>query len=195
VRNSVIVFLLGINKIIKDNPMVSQLESPNVNLISPSQHTVKGLIHIFTTAHRNFFTDVMAQALRIAGQVLVVQFLKGGIRQGSGNPTKLAQKLDWIRCDLPRCIDTPHLDENETAALRNLWEYTQKVILEDKYSLVVLDELSLAINFGLIPEIEVLEFLAKRPPHVDVIFTGSEMPKSILEMADQITEIRRSHTP
>jgi cob(I)alamin adenosyltransferase len=198
VRNSVILFLLSINKIIQDNPMVSQLESPNVNLISPSQHTVKGLIHIFTTAHRNFFTDVMAQALRIAGQgtpVLVVQFLKGGIRQGSGNPTKLAQKLDWIRCDLPRCIDTPQLDENETAALQNIWEYTQKVIIEDKYSLVVLDELSLAINFGLIPETEVLELLAKRPPHVDVIFTGSEIPQSILEMADQITEIRRSHTP
>jgi cob(I)alamin adenosyltransferase len=181
--------------------MVSQLESlesPNVNLIPKSPHTVKGLIHIFTTAHRNFFTDVMAQALRIAGQgtpVLVVQFLKGGIRQGHKNPTKLSQKLDWIRCDLPRCIDTPQLDESETASLRDLWEYTQKVIAEDKYSLVVLDELSLAINFGLIPELEVLEFLAKRPPHIDVIFTGSETPKSILDMADQITEIRRSHTP
>ena len=55
--------------------------------------------------------------------------------------------------------------------------------------------MSLAINFGLIPETEVLEFLSHRPPHVDIILTGSQMPKSLLDVADQITEIRRSHQP
>jgi cob(I)alamin adenosyltransferase len=140
----------------------------------------------------------MAQALRIAGQgtpVLIVQFLKGGIHQGHENPIRLGQKLDWIRCDLPRCIDTPHLDEIETPSLQKLWQHTQKVVFEGKYSLVVLDELSLAIHFGLIAETEVLAFLEKRPSHVDIILTGPEIPKSILEIADQITEIRRSHQP
>ena len=80
-------------------------------------------------------------------------------------------------------------------SLQDLWHHTQKVVFEGKYSLVVLDELSLAINFGLIPEKEVLEFLARRPGHVDIILTGPEMPKSILEVADQITQIRRSHRP
>jgi cob(I)alamin adenosyltransferase len=103
--------------------------------------------------------------------------------------------LDWLRCDLPRCIDTPHLDEAENQALQKLWLHTQEVVYENKYSLVVLDELSLAIHFGLILEGDVLTFLAKRPPHVDVIFTGTEMPQSILDVADQITEIRRSHRP
>jgi len=44
-----------------------------------------------------------------------------------------------------------------------------------KYSLVVLDELSLAINFGLIPQGGVSIFL-QRPGHVDIILTGPEMP-------------------
>ncbi|MFO0142355.1 MAG: P-loop NTPase family protein, partial [Aphanizomenon sp.] len=30
---------------------------------------------------------------------------------------------------------------------------------------------------------------------IDIILTGSQMPKSLLEIADQITEIRRSHQP
>lgn len=176
--------------------MVAQLETPGVNSIDSLPYSVEGLLQVFTSSHRSFFTSVIAQALRIAGQgtsVLVVQFLKGGIHQGYEKPTRLGQKLDWIRCDLPRCIDTPHLDDTETQSLHRLWQYTQKVVREGKYSLVVLDELSLAIHFGLIPETEVLEFLKKRPPHVDIILTGAEMPQSILDLADQITEIRRSH--
>ncbi len=174
--------------------MITQLETTSINTALESPYTVEGLIQVFTSSHRNFFTNVMAQALRIAGQgtsVLVVQFLKGGINQGHEHPTKLGQKLDWIRCDLPRCIDTPHLEDSETESLQKLWQHTQRVVLEGRYSLVVLDELSLAINLGLIPETEVLTFLAKRPPHIDLILTGSAMPKSISDLADQITEIRR----
>ncbi|MBH8556395.1 P-loop NTPase family protein [Nostocaceae cyanobacterium CENA357] len=178
--------------------MVAQLETPGINSTLNLPHPVEGLLQVFTSQHRNFFTSVMAQALRIAGQgtsVLVIQFLKGGINQGQERPIQLGQNLDWIRCDLPRCIDTPHLDEAENQALQKLWQYTQQVVCEGKYSLVVLDELSLAINFGLIPEAEVLDFLTKRPPQVDIILTGPEMPKSLLDVADQITEIRRSHRP
>jgi len=178
--------------------MIAQLETPSVNSTLSLPYSVEGLVQVFTSSHRNFFTSVMAQALRIAGQgtpVLVVQFLKGDIRQGQEHPIRLGQKLDWIRCDLPRCIDTPHLDDSETQSLQKLWHYTQKVVFEGQYSLVVLDELSLAIHFSLISETEVLAFLAKRPAHVDIILTGPEMPKSILDVADQITEIRRSHQP
>ncbi len=174
--------------------MVAQLETSSVNSTVSLSHTVKGLVQVFTSPHRSFFTSVMAQALRIAGQgtpVLIVQFLKGGIRQGQNNPVVLGQNLDWIRCDLPRCIDTPQLDDTETEALHSLWQHTLSVVNEGKYSLVVLDELSLAMNFGLIPETEVLEFLTKRPQNVDIILTGAEMPKSILDFADEITEIRR----
>ncbi|MDJ0772735.1 MAG: cob(I)yrinic acid a,c-diamide adenosyltransferase, partial [Mastigocoleus sp. MO_167.B18] len=138
--------------------MLAQLESPSVNLTDSLPYSVEGLLQVFTSSHRSFFTSVIAQSLRIAGQgtsVLVVQFLKGGIRQGHEKPTRLGQKLDWIRCDLPRCIDTPHLDDTETQSLHKLWQYTQKVVRDNQYSLVVLDELSLAIHFGLIPEAEV----------------------------------------
>ncbi len=178
--------------------MVSQLEAPRTDSSFRLPYAIEGLVQVFTCSHRSFFTNVMAQALRIAGQgtpVLVVQFLKGGIGQGHEHPVRLGQHLDWIRCDLPRYIDTPELDEAERQALMELWQYTQDVVAEGKYSLVVLDELSLAINFGFIPQDEVLAFLRKRPNHVDIILTGPEMPQTLLDAADQITEIRRSHQP
>jgi cob(I)alamin adenosyltransferase len=178
--------------------MFTQLDTPTVNPHISLPYSVEGLVQVFTSSHRTFFTNVIAQALRIAGQgtpVLIVQFLKGGINQGQEKSIRLGQNLDWIRCDLPRCIDTPHLDELENQALQELWHYTQDIVYTGKYSLIVLDELSLAINFGLISESAVLEFLSKRPTHIDIILTGPEMPKSILDVADQITEIRRSHQP
>jgi cob(I)alamin adenosyltransferase len=176
--------------------MIAQLETSSENTTLNVPYTMKGLVQVFTSPHRTFFTYVIAQALRIAGQgtpVLVVQFLKGGINQGHDRPMRLGQKLDWIRCDIPRCVDTPELNETEAQSLQKLWQHTQKVIFDDKYSLVVLDELSLAIQFDLISETEVLTFLANRPSHIDIIFTGSQMPQSILDIADQITEIRRTH--
>lgn len=178
--------------------MVSQLEAPNRSIQHSLPHAVEGIVQVFTCPYRSFFTNVMAQALRIAGQgtpVLVVQFLKGGIAQGYQHPVRLGQHLDWIRCDLPRCIDTAQVEEAEAIAIRDLWQYTQAVVAQGQYSMVVLDELSLAINFGLLSELEVLSFLNKRPAQVDMILTGPEMPSSILDMADQITELRRTHRP
>lgn len=178
--------------------MVSQVEAPNLDSACHLTLQVDGLVQVFTSVQRSFFTNVIAQALRLAGQgtpVLVIQFLKGGITQGSQHPVQLGQHLDWIRCNLPRCIDAPQIDEAELQALKELWQYTQTVVQEGKYELVVLDELSLAIHFGLIPEVEVLSFLKNRPHHVDVILTGPDMPRSLLEIADQITELRRSHQP
>lgn len=178
--------------------MVSQLEATPINPPITGPYSIAGLIQVFTSPHRSFFTNVIAQALRIAGQgtpVLVVQFLKGGIGQGHQHPVRLGQHLDWIRCDVPRYIDTPELDEAESIALRELWQYTTDVVSQGKYSLVVLDELSLAINFGFISQAEVLEFIKQRPSNVDLILSGPKMPQALLDIADQITEIRRSHQP
>ncbi|WP_293330147.1 P-loop NTPase family protein [Microcoleus sp. CAWBG58] len=175
--------------------MVAQLQTPKLNLTHSLPYTVKGLVQVFTGPHRCFFTNVMAQALRIAGQgspVLAVQFLKGGINQGHQHPVRLGQNLDWVRCDLPRCIENADLDELETRSIAQLWEYVQNAVLSGSYALVILDELSLAVNLGLIRETEVLALIDSKPHDLDIILTGPSMPPAILDVADQVTEIRRS---
>jgi len=175
--------------------MVAQLQTPKLNLTHSLPYTVEGLVQVFTGPQRCFFTSVMAQALRIAGQgapVLAVQFLKGGINQGPQHPVKLGQNLDWVRCDLPRGIDKADLDQLETRSIAQLWEYVQNVVREGRYALVILDELSLAVNLGLIPETEVLALIHNKPHNLDIILTGPSMPPAFLDIADQVTEIRRS---
>lgn len=155
-------------------------------------------MQVFTAVHRNFFTNVMVQALRAADQgtsVLVVQFLKGGIGQGPNHPIQMGQNLDWLRCDYPGCILDPQATPEAQEALLELWQHTCRMVQQGKYSLVVLDELSLAIEYGLLVEAEVVQLLKARPPQIDVILTGPHMPPEILAMADQITEVRRDFLP
>lgn len=185
--------------------MVSQLKVSRLSTAQrssvvrhPLLQTIEGTIQVFTSPHRSFFTSVMVQALRFADQgksVLVVQFLKGGIGQGVDQPTQLGQTLDWIRCDIPHCVHSPDVSDPDRQALQELWQHTQTVVQQGRYGLVVLDELSLAMQYDLIPEAEVLAFLAERPPQVDVILTGPNMPEAVLAMADQVTEFRRDFMP
>ncbi len=164
----------------------------------PFLQAIEGTVQVFTSVHRSFFTNVMVQALRSAEQglpVLVVQFLKGGIRQGPNHPNQMGQNLDWVRCDYEGCITEATTDPKAKAALTELWDYTLDVVKQGKYGLVVLDELSLALEFGLLAEADVLSFLESRPPQLDVVLTGPQMPYSILSVADQVTEFRRGFLP
>jgi cob(I)alamin adenosyltransferase len=186
-------------------PMVSQLKvtglppsSQSSVIRHPLLQTIEGTVQVFTAVHRSFFTNVMVQALRIAEQgksVLVVQFLKGGIHQGPDQPMQFGQNLDWIRADMAHCIHDANINAEERQAVKDLWKHTQSVVSKGRYGLVVLDELSLAMNYDLIATQQVINFLQQRPPQVDVILTGPDMPEILLNMADQVTEFRRNFLP
>lgn len=188
--------------------MVSQLKVDNIAHIAtakstsvvrhPLMQTIEGTIQVFTSPHRSFFTNVMVQALRVAElgkSVLIVQFLKGGIDQGPENPMQLGQSLDWIRADMEHCIHGAEVPPVAQQAVTQLWDYSRSAIAQGGYALVVLDELSLAMRYGLLPESEVMALLQQRPPQVDLILSGPEMPKAILDLADQVTEFRRNYLP
>ena len=162
----------------------------------PFLQALEGSLRVFTSVHRSFFTNVMVQALRSADQgmtVLIAQFLKGGIDQGPGHMTHMGQNLDWVRCGYSGCIF--EATDDAQAAVSELWTYVKSVVQSNQYGLVMLDELSLAIEYGLIPEAEVLDLLQQRPSQMDIILTGPQMPYSILSMADQVTEFRREFLP
>jgi cob(I)alamin adenosyltransferase len=58
------------------------------------------------------------------------------------------------------------------------------------YDVVVLDEVCVAIYFGLITTADVLTVLDARPPAVELVLTGRYCPEEILERADLVTEMR-----
>jgi len=174
----------------KTNPAVTN--SPKtISLVTP----IKGNVQVFIAPHRNLYADIIAQALRVAGQgtqVLLIQLFQAGINQGLSNPRRLVENLEWLRCDAHRDLSNPEIeltDEEKTAVLE-LWDYAKIAIKSGSTGLVVLDEANLLVARSLITKEELLEVLETRSPKVNIILTGASMPESIADYADQVTHRR-----
>jgi cob(I)alamin adenosyltransferase len=152
-------------------------------------------IRIVDTPRDRFATEIVADALKIAGmgqRVLVVQLLKGGIRQGHDRIVNLAQNLDWIRCNLIRHISSPDLNDLELHNFQQLWKHVRSITLAtpceptltSAYSLIILDELSLAIDLGLISIESAMNFFTNLPEDVEMILTGTNPHPAILALVN-----------
>jgi cob(I)alamin adenosyltransferase len=171
-------------------------DSRSVPQTTPLQtHSSKlpGKIHVIDTPDDRFCNEIVADALKIAStgkRVLVVQLLKGGIRQGHDRIMNLAQNLDWVRCNLTRNISTADLNDLEAHSVQQLWKYVKSVVrpiqdgetVSSEYSLIILDDLSRSIELGLIAIESATKFLTNLPPGTDIILTGTNPHPGILEL-------------
>jgi cob(I)alamin adenosyltransferase len=174
----------------KTNPPVINSPKPT-DLVTP----IKGNVQVFIAPHRNLYTDIIAQGLRIAGQgtqVLLVQLFQAGINQGLSNPRRLVENLEWLRCDAQRDLSNPEIEltDEEKAAVLELWNYAKVSIKSGSTGLLVLDEANLLVARSLITEEELLTVLETRSPKVNIILTGVSMPERIADYADQVTHRR-----
>ena len=62
--------------------------------------------------------------------------------------------------------------------------------MSGRHAVIVLDEVNVAIWFGLLEEEAVLELVEERPPGVELVLTGRRAPQTILDRADLVTEMR-----
>ena len=162
--------------------MIAQLNSHPRNTLTLHNH-----IRIVNTTADQFSTEIVADALKVAvtGQkVLIVQLLKGGIRQGHDRVMNLAQNLDWIRCNLIRNISVSDLNDLELHNFQQLWKHVRGTATTSEYSLLILDDLSLSIELGLISIEAATNFLTTLPEDLEVILTGTSSHPAILELVN-----------
>lgn len=165
---------------------------PNLSLATIP--IVSGSLQIFSTSQPSFPLEQIAQALRVASlgtPVLVVQFFTGGINQGVEQPRILGQNLTWVRSQIQRRLDQhSQLTPLEKEQILSLWAFTKTAIASQTYGLILLDQINLAITLDLIPTTEIIQQLSDRPPSLDLILTGTQIPTPLLELADQVTHRR-----
>jgi cob(I)alamin adenosyltransferase len=64
-----------------------------------------------------------------------------------------------------------------------------EAMLSGEYTIIILDEINVAMYFKLITENEVFDFLDKKPSNIEVILTGRYAPDSLIKRADLVTEM------
>ncbi len=153
----------------------------------------QGMVQVYTGDGKGKTTCALGLALRATGQgfkVCMVQFMKGRDTGEARAAARLAPEFTLRYFGRPGLVNLKAPDPEDLALIKAAWELARKAIGRGDYDLVILDEINLALAYGLIPLTEMLTLLRERPPFVEVVLTGRQAPPELMEFADLVTEMR-----
>jgi cob(I)alamin adenosyltransferase len=150
------------------------------------------MIQIYTGKGKGKTTAALGLALRAVGnglKVIMIQFMKGR-ECGEIKAAKILQNFkieQYGRCEFvnPKDIKKCDYEWAEKGIKR-----AKEVIQSQKYDIVILDEINVALKYGIINLTDIIEIIKKRPAGIELILTGRDMPTELISYADLITEMR-----
>jgi cob(I)alamin adenosyltransferase len=153
-----------------------------------------GLVQIYTGDGKGKTTAALGCALRACGhgmKVYFIQFMKGDIHYGELKIQDKIPNLQIVQFGKPTFVnkDNPAKEDKDLAQLA--FEHAKVVVEEGEYDIVILDELNVAIDFKLVELKKVIDLIKSKPKHVELIITGRNAKKEIIDLADLVTNMRK----
>ena len=154
-----------------------------------------GLLQVYTGDGKGKTTAAFGLAFRAYGRgfkVAVVQFMKTWVT----GEVQLAETLENFHI---KRIDTSpkftwEMNEAELEELRleirKGFEYVRNLVKENKYDLLVLDEINHIIIKKFVSKEEIIEFIDSKPDTLEIVMTGRNAPDWLIERADLVTEMK-----
>ena len=157
----------------------------------------RGFVQVYTGNGKGKTTAALGLALRAVGhglRVLVIQFMKGKNDGERAAAQKLSPYLTIKKTGRDTFISKSHPDPIDLKLAEEGFAQAKKAIEEKEYDIIILDEINLAIDFGLIALSDLLQLIDSKPETVELILTGRSAHPEILEKADLVTEmVERKH--
>jgi len=152
----------------------------------------KGYIQVYTGAGKGKTTAALGLALRAVGhglRVCMVQFMKNDRGIGEIRAAELLAPRLSIHPMGPKGFITgkPRPVDHEMA--RKAFDFARDVVQNGAYDVVILDEVNMAVHFGLLSVEEVLDVMDRKPDSVELVLTGRDAPPEVVERADLVTEM------
>ncbi|MBI3505961.1 MAG: cob(I)yrinic acid a,c-diamide adenosyltransferase [Proteobacteria bacterium] len=151
-----------------------------------------GVLLVHTGKGKGKSSSAFGMVMRCLGhgmKVGIVQYVKGAWDTGEARFLKrfpelceiktLGEGFTWETQDKARDI----------AAAERAWTESKRMLADESYRMVVLDELNIALRYELIPLEPVLEAIAARPPLQHCVVTGRNAPQALIDAADLVTEM------
>ena len=191
--------------VISSSHIHSKINIDVVNINTPNKNNVKrfkqnGQIQIYQSSYRGSYPSIIRDSLRNAAlgrKVLLIQFMKGGVNQGVDNAVRLCGNLTWVRSSHSFDQYNSEAIENNKNLIKSvhestleLWNFCKKELQSGENDQIILDEIFLAIDMKIIDKDDLISTLENRFISGDVILTGTDIPKDLLLMANQITQLR-----
>mgnify|MGYP001095596668 FL=1 len=159
----------------------------------------RGLVHIYTGNGKGKTTAALGLSLRAVGRglkVCFIQFLKGRMKLGDGAFLALKRIRNFEHASYGTgkfVIGKPSRRDFQEAS--RAFEHAKDAIMKGKYEVVVLDEITHAVNLGLIDIDEVIKLIQRKPSMVEIVLTGRAADKRLIDIADLVTEMREVKHP
>lgn len=157
-----------------------------------------GLIQVYTGNGKGKTTASLGLALRACGQgyrVCIIQFMKDDPEYGEVKAAKYLPGFTLIASGRNDFVNLSCPDKIDIELAQQGWERAKNIILSREYSIVVLDEINIAMACGLLDVKTVAEFLNQKNVPVEIVLTGRYAPPEILAIADLITEMKDVRHP
>lgn len=161
----------------------------------------KGLLVIYTGDGKGKTTAALGMCVRAVGynwKVCIIQFIKGSWKYGELKGIKrLAPnvELHTVGEGFVGIIDDDKSFEEHRAAARKGVQLALDKINSNEFQLVILDELNVAMDLGLVTEEEALEILAARSEKQHLVITGRNAADALVQKADLVTEMKEIKHP
>ncbi|NLW07016.1 MAG: cob(I)yrinic acid a,c-diamide adenosyltransferase [Clostridia bacterium] len=152
----------------------------------------QGLLQVYTGNGKGKSTAAFGLALRAAGRglkVKIVQFLK---KPDYGEHRALERLKPEIEIKSFGCkgfIRRGEVKPQDYQQAAKALEYARQAMHSGQADIIILDEINVALDYGLLDEAEVLALLQSRPQNVEVILTGRNASQKIVAAADLVTEM------
>ena len=152
----------------------------------------KGLLIVNTGPGKGKTTAAFGLALRMLGygkRVGVVQFVKGAWHTGEKDAfAAFGDRVAWHTMGEGFTWETQDI-KRDIAAAQAAWAKALELIADPSISLVVLDELNIALRYDYLDLEAVVEALKGRRDGLHVVVTGRNAKPSLVEAADLVTEM------
>jgi cob(I)alamin adenosyltransferase len=158
----------------------------------------QGLIVVFTGDGKGKTTAALGVALRIlghGGRVGVVQFFKYPVQSKAldkeGAFRALKKFAGRFRVWSFGGGFTWRVAREENAkAVQKAWKKCCELLKDTKYSLVIFDEIHIALKYKFLKASDVVRALRRKRSGQHVILTGRGAPQAIIRRADLVTEMK-----
>jgi cob(I)alamin adenosyltransferase len=152
----------------------------------------KGYIHLYTGNGKGKTTAALGLALRAAGHdlsVYIAQFMKGQ-HYGELSSIALIPNITLKQFGDPGCIRKEEVTpEHILQAQKGMTEFSA-IMTQGGYDMLIMDEICVAIWFGLISESQVISMMQSKPDEVELVLTGRKATRKLIDHADLVTEMK-----
>jgi len=154
----------------------------------------KGLVQVYTGDGKGKTTAALGLAMRAIGKglkVFMVQFLKGRAYGEVATSKMLPDSFTLVQSGLDTFVKKDEPSAEDLALARQGLEQAREAMLSGDWDIVILDEVNVAVELGVLTVDEVLPLIDGRPQGVELVLTGRYAPPEFCQRADLITEMKK----